>query len=89
MEDNTTTVTMSLKRFKELESFEKAFEEMKKDTGKFIWYTGYHGDYLVEVSNEPNKQLLEELKIAVEFRDNTISKVREYENRTGKKVFQY
>lgn len=74
MEDNQTTVTMSLKRYKELESYEIAFNELKKDTGRFLWHDSSYGEYLVELSNEPNAKLLRDLRSAIELRDAIINK---------------
>jgi hypothetical protein len=82
-----TTVTMDLRRYKELESYEKLIREKIADKS-LIWHSGYNGDYIVEISDGPNAGLLDELKTAVEFRDKTIEKVRAYEKKTGKKVFE-
>lgn len=84
-----TCVTMSLERYKELESYEKAFQLLKMDTGKFIWGSALGNEYLVELSNEPNAQLVQQLKIAIELRDKIIEEVREYQEKTGKKIFKY
>lgn len=86
MEDGQTKVTMSLERFKELESYEAVFKALSKNE-KFIWYKGWDDGYVVDVSNEAPAKLVQELRDAVEMRDITIHKVRDYENKTGKKVF--
>lgn len=86
MEDGQTKVTMSLERFKQLESYEKVFMALSKNE-KFIWYKAWDEGYVVDISCEAPAQLVRELKQSVEFRDDTIRKVREYEKRTGKQVF--
>ena len=82
-----TTVTMSLERFKELESYEKAFELLKRDSGKFLWARGFGYEYLVELSNEPNATLARDLDTAVKMRDDIINEVRQWEMHNHKKVF--
>lgn len=86
MEDGQTKVTMSLERFKELESYEKVFIALSRNE-KFIWYKGWDDGYVVSIDCEPPAKLINELRDAVEMRDDTIRKVRDYENKTGKKVF--
>lgn len=86
MEDGQTKVTMTLERFKELESYEKVFNALSKNE-KFLWYKGWDDGYVVSIDCESPAKLIRELRDAVQMRDDTISKVREYENKTGKKVF--
>lgn len=86
MEDGQTKVTMSLERFKELESYEKVFIALSKNE-KFIWYKGWDDGYVVDIGCEAPAKLVNELANAIELRDVTIKKVRDYENKTGKKVF--
>lgn len=86
MEDGKTTVTMSLQRFKQLESYEAVFNALSENK-KFLWYKAWNDGYVVDISCETPAKLIQELKYAVESRDETIRKVREYETRTGKKVF--
>jgi chaperonin cofactor prefoldin len=80
-----TTVTMSLERFKELESAETALHMVNK--GKYFVYKSYGTVWMVSDDNHAAIQLLKERNEAVEARDSVIQKVRDYEIKTGKKVF--
>lgn len=88
MEDGQTKVTMTLDRFKQLESYEAVFNALSENE-KFIWYKAWDDGYVVSIDCETPAKLIKELRDAVQMRDDTIRKVRDYEKRTGKKVFEY
>lgn len=73
MEDGQTKVTMSLERFKELESYEAVFNALSKNE-KFLWYKGWDDGYVVSVDCEAPAKLIRELRDVVQMRDDTISK---------------
>lgn len=84
------TVTMTLSDFKEMEGKCKALDMIRSgEHGTILLYRFYstYGDYIV-IGDEANAKLVRDLKSAVTMRDDVIKTVREYEQKTGKTVFQ-
>lgn len=79
-----TTVTMSIERYKELEEKEKSLTEYMM-SGKMHYHRSSYGTYLT--NDESTKELLIELSGAIEATDATISKMREAEQKHGKKLW--
>lgn len=80
MEDGQTTVSMSLKRFKELESYEQVFNALRTNED-FIWYNAWNYDgYVVAKTNEAPAKLVAQLKRVVEERDKAYLELREYKS---------
>ena len=84
-----TTVTMSLERYKELESYEQVFHKMVNvdKENKYVWASASGRSFLIMESDEANAELGRLLNQARRERDHTIQKVREYEEKHNKKVF--
>lgn len=84
---NEVTVSMSIERYKQLESAETALQMLHKTDSRYFLYKPYHGMYLISDSEHAAIVMAKEAKDAIEARDHIIQKVREFENRTGKTVF--
>lgn len=79
-----TSVTMSLERFKELESCEKAIQAMNSNE-KYYIHKNY-SEYFIESSDKASIDMLQRMSRAETERNDIIQKVREYERKTGKTV---
>ncbi len=93
MEDGKTVVTMSLDRYKQLESAEQVLEQIRlgqKDVnGRWLSLFTYWGlSYSIINSDELNLRLSKDLEASMNMYNDVVKEVREYESKTGRKVFK-
>lgn len=78
------SVKMSLARYKELEAKEQTLLDYQR-SGIMHYHKSSYGVYLT--GEESTKRLLEDLKNAIDHRDDIIQKMKEAEKKHGKKLW--
>jgi len=82
-----TTVTMTLTEFRKYDLYEKFIEKLNTNENVYVDFSSW--ERKIFSRDEMLERLQKELGQAIEMRDHTIKEVRDYEKRTGKKVFNY
>jgi hypothetical protein len=83
------SVTISLDRYKELESAETSLYAILSDKQKYFITHSWGQQFYISSDNFAAVELRQKLDQAIEDRDKTIKKVREFEKSKGIKVFEY
>lgn len=83
------TVSMPLDRFKQLESAELAIQMMKRSDKFYAHFNSYsrYPEFIFPTKEDLIAELVGQRDEAIKRRDETIAKVRAFEEKTKQKVF--